>query len=47
MAPSDQTSTVKSRMKKSDLIDQLMQLSLENAQRLTVKQLKYLIKKYA
>ena len=47
MAKSDQTSTVKSRPKKSELIDQLMQLSLKNAERLTVKQLKYLIKKYA
>jgi len=47
MAPSDQTSTVKSKMKKSDLVNELMLITASRAQKLTVKQLKELIKKHA
>ena len=47
MVTSDQTSTVRSRMKKSDLVNELMLLTANHAQKLTVKQLKALIKKHA
>ena len=47
MVTSDQTSTVRSRMKKSDLVNELMLITASHAQKLTVKQLKELIKKHA
>jgi len=48
MAPSDQTSTEKSsRTKKSDLVCQLAMIVARDAEKLTVKQLKTLIKRYA
>ncbi len=47
MATSDQTSTAKSRPKKSDLVNELMLITASHAQKLTVKQLKQLIKKHA
>ena len=47
MVTSDQTSTVRSRMKKSDLVNELMLITASHAQKLTVKQLKQLIKKHA
>ncbi len=47
MAKSDQTSTVKSKPKKIDLVNELMLITASHAQKLTVKQLKELIKKHA
>ena len=47
MAKSDQTSTVKSRTKKSDLINELMLITARHAKKLNVKQLKELIKRHA
>ena len=47
MAKLDRTSTVKSRTKKSDLVYQLSLIVAKYAEKLTVKELKELIKKHA